>query len=558
MPGAASAVRSIPGGAPNATKGPVAEKKTREREVFIPSARVSGIITNSLCCFLVVQSDGKCISVLKKGWFVRRLSIITLSALVCIGASSTRSRAEANAPQKSLHEAARDGDIEQLKRLIGNGSNVNEVDDYGWTPLRSAIEAGQTEAARTLVEAGANVNGKDRDGLTPLIRACLGGYKEITELLVAKGADLAAKDDYQRMALHAAVMMGRLEIVEVLLKGGADVNLQDGRGQTPLVIARQRGATEIADLLVKHGAKEPALSLDPYGDYGPGQGMSQTPGGTYGVPQPPAVTEVKIDPNEVMAMMQKFEGVVTAMQELEKKSETEQRVWAQRRMDNRTMLLRAVDKQFEDEMTFLRKTAQEEKAEESVKTVDDLTAKRKSRSKLIGEALMDQRREMLQSRTSGQGTDLYGRGGHTRTSTRAGRGQYLNTGQTGSTAGDPYGVPTTGRTPVRRTMGDVNEPVIDPETQAQIQAWLNAKPDDRKGLLDAVYGRDLADLSTLEQVAAEEEKAEKTGVVIMALMLARQERAAKIVQKWQEDDERMMRLQQRYGQPGPRARPRTR
>ena len=497
-----------------------------------------------------MQSDGKHISVSKEGCLVRRLSIMTLSVLVCIGVNSTRSHAEGNAAQKSLNQAAREGDIEQLRTLIANGSNVNATDDYGGTPLRSAIDAGQTEAARILVEAGANVNGRDPDGLTPLIRACLAGHKEIAELLVAKGADLAAKDDYQRTALHATVMTGRREVVEVLLKGGADVNLQDGRGQTPLGIARQMRATEIADLLVKNGAKEPARSLDPYGDYGAGQTMSQTPAGGYGAPQPPAVTEVKIDPNEVMAMMRKFEGIVTAIQELEKKSESEQRAWAQRRIDNRTMLLRAVDKQFEDEMVFLKKTAQEEKAEKSVTAVDDLTARRKERSELISEALMDQRREMLQSQSQASGMDQYGRGGRTRTSTRAGRGQYSNTGQAGTMASDPYGTPTTGRMPVRRTMADVNEPVIDQETQAQIQAWLNATLEDRRSLLDAVYGRDLADLSTLEQVAAEEEKAQKTNVVIMALMLARQERTAKIVQKWQQDDERMLRLQQRYGQPG--------
>jgi hypothetical protein len=505
-----------------------------------------GIIRDGLCYFLLVQSDGKYMSVLKEGCLVRRLSIMTLSVLVCIGANATRARAQADAPQKSLHEAARDGDIERLRSLIANGSNVNAADDYGGTPLRSAIEVGQTQAARILVEAGANVDGRDPDGLTPLIRACQRGHQEIVELLITKGANLAARDDHQRTALHTAVMAGRLEVV-----------VRDSRGQTPLGIARQRRATEIADFLVQHGAKEPALSLDPYGDYGPGQSIPQTPGGAYGLPRSPTVTEIKTDPNEVMAMMKKFEGLVTAVQELEKKSESEQRAWAQRRIDNRTMLLRAVDKQFADEMTFLKKTAQEEKAEKSVKAVDDLSAKRKDRTELIGAALMDQRRETFLSQSQTSSTGQYGRGGRTRTSTRAGRGQYSNTGQTSSTAGDAYGAPATGRTPVRRTIGDVNEPVIDPETQTQIQAWLSARPEDRKSLLDAVYGRDLADLSTLEQVAAEEEKAQKTNVVIRALMLARQERAAKIVQKWQEDDERMTRLQQRYGQPGTRGAPGT-
>lgn len=486
---------------------------------------------------------------IEKGCFVRRMTILTVGVLFAVAGNAVVLRAEDGAPQKSLSDAARAGDVEQLKQYVARGANLNQADQFGWTPLRCTIEFSHTEASKILIEGGANVNERDAEGMTPLIRASMTGQKEVVDALLAKGADVTLKDNYQRTALIVAVQMGQQEVVEALVKGGADVNAQDSRRQTPLSIARQRHMTAIADFLVQHGGKEPpAMSLDPYGDYGSGQGMSPMPGDAYGVPQPPVVMEVKIDPNEVMAMMKKFEGIVTAMQELEKKSESEQRAWAQRRIDNRTMLLRAVDKQFADEMTFLKKTAQEEKAEKSVKAVDDLTAKRKGRTELIGEALMDQRREMLQSQT--QGVDQYGRGGRARTSTRAGRGQYSNTGQTGTMAGDPYGAPATGRTPVRRTMGDVNEPVIDPETQTQIQAWLNARPEDRKSLLDAVYGRDLADLSALEQVATEEEKAQKTNVVIMALMLARQERAAKIVQKWRQDDERMMRLQQRFGQPG--------
>jgi hypothetical protein len=467
--------------------------------------------------------------------------MVTLSVLVCLGANSMALRAEGNAPQKSLQEAARDGDIEQLKRHIANGANVNEVDQYNWTPLRGAIDSDQVEATRVLLEAGANVNTKDADGMTPLIRATVKGDKDIVELLVAKGANLAAKDDYQRMALHAAVMMGHMETVEILVKAGADVNAQDGRGQTPLGLARQANATEIGDFLAKHGAREPApLGLDPYGGYGSPQAQVTA--------QPPAVMDVKIDPNEIRAMMKKFEGMVTALEELEKKSESEQRAWAQRRIDNRTTLLKAVDKQFEEEMTFLKKTAQEEKAEKCGKAVDDLTASRMTRAGLIGGALVDQRREMLRSQSQTQGTDQYGRGGRSRSATRSGRGQYSGAGQ----AADPYGMAGAagGRMPARRATADANEPVIDQETQAQIQAWLNAKPEDKKSLLDAVYGQDLADLGTLEQVAAEEEKAEKTSVVIKALMMTRQERVTKIVLKWQEDDERMMKLQQRQGQTG--------
>jgi hypothetical protein len=59
----------------------------------------------------------------------------------------------------------------------------------------------------------------------------------------------------------------------------------------------------------------------------------------------------------------------------------------------------------------------------------------------------------------------------------------------------------------------------------------------------------LFDLDDLRQVATEE-KAAKTAAAISGLMMIRAERLERITKKWEEDDIRLQKLQERYGPGG--------
>ena len=95
-----------------------------------------------------------------------------------------------------------------------------------------------------------------------------------------------------------------------------------------------------------------------------------------------------------------------------------------------------------------------------------------------------------------------------------------------------------------------NKPPVDGDTQAQVQAWVNGKPESKDGLLDAVHKLDLAELEGLREIA-EEETAKKTAATIRGFMLARQLRVDKVTAQWKLDDEREQKRQERMGtQPG--------
>jgi len=128
-----------------------------------------------------------------------------------------------------------------------------------------AIQNGRTEIVKRLIEEGTNVNETVHDGKapysspqrTPLMVACDKGFTEIVSLLVDKGADVNVKDNYNRTALMFACQKGYIEIVSILLRKGADTNAimrdyHDLRSWTALDIAKKYVHKEIVSLIENH------------------------------------------------------------------------------------------------------------------------------------------------------------------------------------------------------------------------------------------------------------------------------------------------------------------
>lgn len=70
-----------------------------------------------------------------------------------------------------IYCAAGRGDLEQIKRLVGEGGNVNYVykpDIYGYTTLHLAAYYALNEIVEYLIQNGADVNVISKDGKTPL------------------------------------------------------------------------------------------------------------------------------------------------------------------------------------------------------------------------------------------------------------------------------------------------------------------------------------------------------------------------------------------------------
>ena len=141
----------------------------------------------------------------------------------------------------SLHIAAKNGDLEMLKDLLENDSDIDVdlKDDDSCTPLHLAIENGHFAIVQELIEYEADVDSRrGGDIYTPLLIAVGKEYVEIVRELLKAGADVLNESENGLTPLHLAVKLRNIEIVQDLLKHGADIEYFEYTfHQTPLIYA---------------------------------------------------------------------------------------------------------------------------------------------------------------------------------------------------------------------------------------------------------------------------------------------------------------------------------
>ncbi|WP_341812568.1 ankyrin repeat domain-containing protein [Wolbachia endosymbiont (group A) of Conops quadrifasciatus] len=148
----------------------------------------------------------------------------------------------------SLHDAAKDGDLEAVKHFIHEGANVNEANRDGWTPLHYAAWKGYFEVVKLLIDKRANIDAENIYRERPIHLAAAGNDQKIVELLL-KGVSVDDTNKNGETPLHYATRNGQLEVAEFLIKKGARVHAKSNSGKTPLDIAREKGYTRIVYIL---------------------------------------------------------------------------------------------------------------------------------------------------------------------------------------------------------------------------------------------------------------------------------------------------------------------
>jgi hypothetical protein len=428
---------------------------------------------------------------------------------------------------KSLNQAVVDGDIDLVKSQISEGADLNSKNRMGWTLLQTAIRNKRMDIAQLLIDKGADVNAKDNRGRTPL---------------------------------HFAVESGQKAIVETLIAKGADVNVMDGRFDNALSLAKKNGQAEITQLLIKHGAQEPnpeELGNRLYYSQARPQGANSYPdSASRNQPRSRSMTtgqssvaaDLLADPNEIKTRVKTFDGLEKSVKMVSDKSKNEERQWLQTRYDNRTALLRAVDKQIEDEIDFVRKVAVEESAQKTTEAIDSLRTNRRRRSLKVNRELMQQKREQKL-------TEYASTRGRGRTTGRSTRGRTSMRGQTsGTNTTNPVygsGAVTTPRGYGTESTGRPAEQ-LDPQTEEQMRLWMQTTTDKKLELARAIHPQIQAEIGYIRTIAVEE-KAKKTTAAIDGLLLARKERFDKLVIKMEEDQRKLQAaqgMQNRTNDPG--------
>lgn len=154
--------------------------------------------------------------------------------------------------EKPLHVAARRGRLIIARELLDNGADPNAENGSGETPLQVALTEGKTQLANVLIEEGATDSPQEL--LFALVRAGVDD-RDSLELLTKRGADVDARDQSGVTPLHISVSDSRRLLTKRLIDLGANVDIPDDDGRTPLSIAMKDGNRHIVDLLVRFGAR---------------------------------------------------------------------------------------------------------------------------------------------------------------------------------------------------------------------------------------------------------------------------------------------------------------
>ncbi len=185
-----------------------------------------------------------------------------------------------------LMDCAENGDIDNVKKLIAAGADIQLTNGHGESAFVLALKAGQIKTAEYLCEKGAkilnlsnydlfdifdknpdsikilkksafNLNNINNYGYSPLIYALIKNRTDIAELLIKNGVDCncTIKDDNKNVfsALEIALMNNQSEIATLLITHGADIHHYCTAGSNSFLIAAQSGDNKNLQLLMDKG-----------------------------------------------------------------------------------------------------------------------------------------------------------------------------------------------------------------------------------------------------------------------------------------------------------------
>jgi hypothetical protein len=129
----------------------------------------------------------------------------------------------------NIHSMARLGRLDEVRRLIAEGVDVNAPSVHGFTPLFLAAKAGRPGTVKELLTAGADPNLTGPKEEYPLTAAVASGWMDVILLLLNAGANPNVSTGFGPVIVQAA-MGNRRDLVQLLTNAGADPNIAGHKG----------------------------------------------------------------------------------------------------------------------------------------------------------------------------------------------------------------------------------------------------------------------------------------------------------------------------------------
>ena len=162
-----------------------------------------------------------------------------------------------------LHLVAFTGDVDQVRRLLDDGADVEAGGKVNITEEVVKAAAGNDRSGEDVMTLLLDRCGGDFDADTrpigscqsPLLWAAENGHEAVVKLLLSTGkVDIEVRDKNSKTPLLWAAENGHEAIVKLLLgTGKVDIEARDNSGQTPLSWAAENGHEAVVKLLLGTG-----------------------------------------------------------------------------------------------------------------------------------------------------------------------------------------------------------------------------------------------------------------------------------------------------------------
>lgn len=122
----------------------------------------------------------------------------------------------------SLADFIIEENTENVRRMLRYGENLNQLDEYGFTPLIEAAIVENIEISKLLLENGADPNQQDVTGGTALQWAAENNNHDLCQMLLEHGADPNAYNFAGQPVLAMPTLRRQTALRQLLIQGGAD------------------------------------------------------------------------------------------------------------------------------------------------------------------------------------------------------------------------------------------------------------------------------------------------------------------------------------------------